>query len=307
MKILDLKLTYSCNNDCKYCCQDRSLRKLQTNFSVEKVNEIFEKENNYGEIEKVVLTGGEPTLNDNLEDIVKLISHYQIKNIQLQTNGRRLRDREYLNRLLECGVNGFGISLHGSSAEMHEAFTNTAGSYADVIEALELLKEKQCRVSLNCVLTRHNVNYLNEIVRFIEENSYASSLQFAFIHITGKAESGLKDYVSITQAANAVRALLNERNNKIRITTEAIPLCLMYGCEKHVAELLNNTEVITYDFHTRRSFTKELKHVFKIKFDKCKECIFYDYCDGTWREYPKEFGDDEFIPVKTFRSNYNDV
>lgn len=306
MRILDLKLTYRCNNDCKYCCQERALRRIKSDLSVDDVNRIINEEN-ADSIDKVVLTGGEPTLNPNLVEIVSCIRERGIKNIQLQSNARTLKQKDYLAHLLECGINGFGISLHGCTAVMHEAFTGTPSSFDDVYKALINIREASIPVALNCVITKHNVDSLGDILSFVEENRLGTSLQFAFIHITGKAESGLNDYVSITEASQAIRSLAKEHRAKIKLTTEAIPLCLMYGCEKMVSELTNNAEVVTYDYRSRREFSDARINIYKTKFVKCKECLFYNHCEGTWIEYPREYGENEFVPVKIFRSNYNDA
>ena len=306
MNILDLKLTYRCNNDCKYCCQERSLRRLKSDISIAMVKNFLTQEN-VDKIDKVVLTGGEPTLNPYLGEIAKCIKDRQIKNIQLQTNARTLKNKDYLDYLIHCGINGFGISLHGCTAMMHEAFTGTSRSFNDVFEALINIREIKILVSLNCVITKHNVDKLEDILTFVTDNNLATSLQFAFIHITGKAESGLKDYVSITEAANAVRMLEKKHRAKIKIATEAIPLCLMYGCEKLVSELTNTADIVTYDYRLRREFSEDRVNKYKTKFEQCKKCLFFSHCEGTWIEYPKEYGQTEFVPVKTFRRNYVDA
>lgn len=301
-KILDLKLTYKCNNNCNYCCQDRKLRTIDSELSIDKIQTILEKEKN---ISKVVLTGGEATLSKDLEEIVKLIRRKGITNIQLQSNAKKLSAKKYLELLVAAGINSFGISLHGCNASMHEAFTGTEGSFDKVIKALMNLRDFNLPVALNCVITKHNVNNLEDILQFVEKNKFASSIQFAFIHITGKAESEITDYVRISEAAKKIREAISfSKDFGIKIYTEAIPFCLMEGFEKNVSELRNKNHVITYDFRERRDFSELISDKFKSKYPKCKKCLFNSMCDGTWIEYPHIFGYDEFIPVTHFRSKY---
>lgn len=304
-KIIDIKLTYRCNNDCKYCCQDRKLRTVNSDLTLEGINEIFDKET---DVAKVVLTGGEATLVSNLVEIVETISKKSCSNIQLQTNAKKLKDMIYLQKLIRAGISSFGISLHGCNSDMHEAFSGTKGSFEDVIQALENIKKCGKPVALNCVVTRHNVKSLKDIYDYVKENKFASSIQFAFIHITGKATEGISDFVSISEAAQGVKSVLRtireDENNSIMVYTEAIPLCLMEGFEKNVSELRNHTEVITYDYRERREFSGALSDKFKKKGPNCNTCLFDSFCDGTWSEYPEQNGFDEFIPVKTFRRDY---
>lgn len=301
-KVLDLKLTYRCNNDCKYCCQDRKLRRVESELSLNRVKSILDTER---DIDKVVLTGGEATLSKNIFDIINLIKSMGISNVQLQSNAKKLKSKDYLSELIEAGITSFGISLHGCSKEMHEAFTGTEGSFDEVICALNNLKDYIVPITLNCVLTKYNVNYLKEIVEFVQKNEYATALQFAFIHITGKAESGMSDYVKISEAAAKVKeVLLHSRPERLKIFTEAIPFCLMQGFEKNVSELYSDYSTVTYDYRERRDFSKSVRDTFKSKGTNCVKCLFYYMCDGPWIEYPREYGYDEFIPVTNFRSEY---
>lgn len=301
-KVLDLKLTYRCNNDCKYCCQDRQLRKVKSDLSLEQILSILDKEKN---VSKVVLTGGEATLSENLLEIIRAIKAKGISNIQLQSNAKKLKSKDFLSALIDAGIDSFGISLHGCSQEMHEAFTGTKDSFEDVISALKNIREYANPVALNCVLTKFNIHHLKEIVDFVRENNYASSIQFAFIHITGKAESGISDFVRISEAANEIKQTLStEQSETIKIITEAIPFCLMEGFEKHVSELYAEYQTISYDYLVRRDFSNLLPAVFKTKGENCTRCLFNSLCDGTWIEYPRFFGYDEFVPVVNFRGKY---
>lgn len=300
MKIIDLKLTYRCNNDCRYCCQDRRLRAAETDFHSSDVERILDSEIPHG-IDKVVLTGGEPTMNKELESIAQCTKERGIRTIQLQTNARRLKDSAFLGRLISSGVNCFGISLHGHNAEVHEAFTGGNGSFCDLVEALENLKQYNLPVSLNCVITRHNVRYLKDIL-FFARQMCANAIQFAFIHITGKAENGTSDFVSITDAASAVKTAVDDAAQdgtlgSIKVTTEAIPPCLMKGHERMVSELFNDAEIITYDYTGRREFSHSMPLELKSKGPLCSGCICSSVCEGTWAEYPRLYGFGEFVPV----------
>lgn len=306
MRILDLKLTYKCNNDCQYCCQERELRKVKSDFSKDDVQRIMEREWKLG-IDKVVLTGGEPTLNEELEEIARLIRDIGVRILQLQTNARLLDDEEYLVRLIKAGVNNFAISMHGSTEDMHEAFTHTPESFQQLMNALRLINQYKMPIALNCVITKHNIKHLKEIITFVHDNNLANSLQFAFIHMTGKAKCGISDFVTISEAARAVKEACDGISyDDLNVTTEAIPFCKMYGHEKMVSELYNDAEIITYDFRERREFTKARQSLFKYKPKICEKCIFNSVCEGTWAEYAEVYGYGEFVPIKEFRRNYDE-
>lgn len=301
-KVIDLKLTYQCNNDCIYCCQERELRYKETFLTTTKINDFLQNSNI--KYDKAVLTGGEPTLNSELIQIVTLLTKYHIPEIQLQTNGRLLSNMEYLHKLIKNGVNSFGISLHGHNEKIHEAFTGTNNSFNEVILGLENLKKFNLPVTLNCVITKHNIDFLKNIIDFVLKRKYCNQIQFAFIHITGKAKNKTSDFVRITDVANKIKEVIDLYKDKIVILTEAIPLCLMYKHEKNVAELYSIFDTTVLDFRSTINFTSEMKRNFKAKGIDCNKCIFFEICDGPWIEYPTIYGYDEFKPVYYFRSEY---
>ncbi|HOF00864.1 MAG TPA: radical SAM protein [Spirochaetota bacterium] len=298
-KILDLKLTYRCNNNCLYCCQDRNLRKLNSDLTIEYVKKTVNEEL---PISKVVLTGGEPTTHSKIVEIIEYLHKKQVPNIQLQTNAKTLSDKIFLKNLINAGINSFGISIHGYNEYTHEAFTNTKNSFSNLVKALENIRYFDIPVALNCVVTKHNIDCLDKIYQFVIYNDFANTLQYAFIHITGNAKLGLTDYVNITEAAEAIKIIIAKNTNpNTKIFTEAIPFCLMTNYEKNVSELYINDNVVICDFREKKHFRQKS---FKNKPSTCKKCLFNSICPGTWMEYPEIFGTEEFIPIKEFRSKY---
>ena len=60
----------------------------------------------------VFLTGGEPTLHPNLENLVRLSKRAGAEQVAIQTNGVLCSDRSRVARLREAGLTGALVSLH---------------------------------------------------------------------------------------------------------------------------------------------------------------------------------------------------
>jgi len=68
----------------------------------------------------VQLSGGEPTLRDDLPEIVGLARRTGFEFIQVNTNGVRLaRDLPYLRRLKEAGLSCVYLQFDGLSDDVH--------------------------------------------------------------------------------------------------------------------------------------------------------------------------------------------
>lgn len=303
MKILDIKLTYNCNNHCCLCCQNDRIKNCSSDISLDSIYafiDSFPKDDTIST--KIVLTGGEPTLHPQILEIIRYIRDSGYKNIQLQSNLTLQNSNIVLNDLLKSGITNFGISLHGHNAEIHEKFTCTKGSFDCTVRNLKLLSSLRIPVSLNCVLSRYNISYLSDIVEFVQSNSLADSIQFAFIHIMGRAELRHNLIPRISEAATEVhKAIRLIGNSKITVKTEAIPFCLMRGFEKHVAELEKLDDIVVLDKTGVLSFSEHRMECLKSKTARCKQCLFFSMCEGPWREYPSIFGWDEFEPVRSVK------
>ena len=111
----------------------------------------------------VQLSGGEPLLRKDLEDIVRAVKEptglpYTI----LVTNGRLFTPEKYL-ALRALGVNQFSISMDFPDAR-HDAFRRSPGLYAHLeklVPALAAMGHDD--VALNTAITRENLPALGEI------------------------------------------------------------------------------------------------------------------------------------------------
>jgi len=112
---MDLALTYRCNNACGHCYvgRDRSVDELDT----EAWREILRKLWDIG-IFHVAFTGGEATMRDDLPELVGIAEDLGMVS-GLLTNGRRLSDKKYLQRLIDEGIDYFQITLESSDKKIH--------------------------------------------------------------------------------------------------------------------------------------------------------------------------------------------
>jgi uncharacterized radical SAM superfamily Fe-S cluster-containing enzyme len=111
---MDLAITYRCNNDCAHCYNAR--QRDYPELTTTQWKQILDKLWSIG-IPHVVFTGGEPTLR---EDLAELISHAE-QNGQitgLNTNGRRLSDKGYLDGLIKAGLDHVQITVESHDPEI---------------------------------------------------------------------------------------------------------------------------------------------------------------------------------------------
>ena len=164
-KYIVLSIWHNCNSDCSICMLasvKSDMPVIEFDLYRDYIGQIIQT----GQYANLILSGAEVTTFQELERYVRYASSTgYFEKIQIQTNGRRLKEREYVRGLVEAGVNEFFVSIHGLE-QGHDAVTRVPGSFRETMAGLENLESFDVNVITNTVLTRPN---LPEVVRLMEQ------------------------------------------------------------------------------------------------------------------------------------------
>jgi AdoMet-dependent heme synthase len=159
--LYSLELTPSCGNHCTGCgnvfAPDRQPQPLSAN-QWDQILHILKPHAQF-----LKLTGGEPTLHPQFAAIVQAVVKTGIP-FTLFTNARWRNPHAIIDLLKTAPHTGLLISLHGSDAAAHEAFTHTPGSFQETCENIRRAAAAGLRVHTSTVLTLHNYNRVPEVV-----------------------------------------------------------------------------------------------------------------------------------------------
>ncbi len=161
-----ISIWFGCNSNCSICMLSRNRQNLPIpGFDTfRQVTAHVARENRY---EGIILSGGEVTTFRELENYVRFAAGLgRFKKIQIQTNGRRLSDRGYVERLIEWGVNEFFLSVHGLGA-VHDVITGVSGAFGEVEAALANLAAFDVNVISNSVLTKINYDNFSSLIAYL--------------------------------------------------------------------------------------------------------------------------------------------
>jgi hypothetical protein len=229
------------------------------------------------ESDNIILHGGEPTLRNDLLNIIAAAREKGCRRIKLITNGRSFSNMQNLRQVMNAGASLIEITLWGSNANLHEHLSRTPGSFWETMTGVGNLSEIPhdkflciripiCKENLsdieNTVITALNMGAHRLILSMQDQ---ALSVQSAFSHI-----------------ANAINISIF---NRVWILTEGIPICSMQGLEPHISEIYSGWDTIYQRMYQKNK--------------ECVECIYKDLCPGPDARYVKRFGNREFSPVRT--------
>ncbi len=195
---MDLALTYRCNNSCVHCYNesDRLLEELDVN----QWKTVLEKIWDIG-IPHVVFTGGEPTLIPFLPELIRHAEKLGMIT-GLNTNGRRLKDAPFVERLVKSGLDHVQVTLESHDAAIHDQITLAKGAWAETIAGIRNALASPLFVMTNTTLLRSNSGSLAETLAFLEE------LHVPTVGLNGLIYSGRGALVNESIAEDDLPALL---------------------------------------------------------------------------------------------------
>lgn len=153
-----LRVTMKCDLACPHCLAAK--RKGYAELATRQWLTLISQFPGIG-VEKVLLTGGEPLLRDDIVTIVEAISHVGIQ-ADLNSNLQRM-DLGLIRELKQAGLSEISVSLEGPE-EVHDRMHGRIGSYARLIEAINWAAENNIPVDTSCCLTKDNYNHIVDLI-----------------------------------------------------------------------------------------------------------------------------------------------
>jgi len=293
-RTVDIKTGYSCNNNCVHCVASDS-RGVQPDLDTAKILDLLRKFR--VDCKDLVLTGGEVTLRADAPYLVEMTGTLGYRYITIQTNGRMLAYKELCERFVSAGTTGFVVAIHGSNLDIHNEITR-CDSFEQTVQGIKNLISLKANVATNTVISRYNMKDLPAIAEFLIGIGI-KKIKLTYPHILGNARINAEEIlIRKTEVLPYLHEAIDRcRAGRASVMVEAIPYCLMQGYEEHVVEPVSPpTSMWGGENNFIQDYIQHRKNVDKLKRVECLACAYNDLCEGPWKEYPGDFGWDEFQP-----------
>lgn len=168
-----IKATDICNAKCDFCIEQSSCRKENSDNLLKNVDLMLrEMEKNHC-LYSVSVTGGEPTLYKDFEELCVILSKYDIKFLTLNTNGFGLdKYRKHIDGLFDF-VN---ISRHSVDDAVNDGIFNTHVLSKEELKNIKNTYSKT-KFRLQCVIG-NGTNTIEDVNNFIEKYEFADDFSF---------------------------------------------------------------------------------------------------------------------------------
>jgi MoaA/NifB/PqqE/SkfB family radical SAM enzyme len=163
--IIQFQYDYTCNFRCVHCSVKRFQGKKEGRFfTINDVEELSRQADEMG-LAHIVITGGEPLVFPDFDDIVKAIDPQKFY-ITSDTNGWFL-DAEKAKHLKSIGVDKIQLSIDSLLATEHDDFRRKAGSHKRAVKAIDATLDAGLNIIIQTVVTKQRIKS-KEFIDFVE-------------------------------------------------------------------------------------------------------------------------------------------
>ena len=190
---LYIKINDGCNAKCKFC----SNREMQDmgKLDLEKLEYVLKYFNEKQLLNRISITGGEPTLKlDLLNDVANLI--YKVipdATVTINTNGNNLR--ELVNLDVIDKIEGIHISRHHYEDKINEKIFGAAvANEEDIKYVMGNVKNKKI-LRLNCLLMKNNIDRIEEVEKYLEFASKLGIFRVGFVSLMKINDYSIENFI----------------------------------------------------------------------------------------------------------------
>lgn len=185
-------ITTKCNQNCKYCHRFLGVNDLTYEENKKILNNLIKDG-----VNNITWTGGEALLYPNLKELLKISQENGIKN-KLITNGMVLAQNENMREILDY-LDSLTLSLDTINDDTNEELGRGRNHFEEVKTILDYVKGKSLKVNINTVVSKKNINEMEQLGEFLNNYNISKWKFFKFMPLRETAERN-KDEFAITDA-----------------------------------------------------------------------------------------------------------
>jgi len=226
-------LTYKCNLRCKICRIWERPHKEE--LSAQNIEKIFKSLHNLNWLD---LSGGEPTLKDDLIEIAKVIikNSKNLSFFHISTNGQ-MPDKVFslAKEVIKSNITFMAnVSLDGPE-DINDQLKGVKGAYANSIETFKLLKGlNKGQIYLSCTLSDYNIGHIDRLLLELKRDLprfSLSDLHFNIFHTSSHYYKNqfmngtsnldfekLKQYLTLSKNGNFIKKFIEGRYLRLLCT-----------------------------------------------------------------------------------------
>jgi MoaA/NifB/PqqE/SkfB family radical SAM enzyme len=262
-RILTFFVTNRCNARCAHCFNWKADRKDE--MSLEEIKKI-----DFGFFDSVSITGGEPTLRD---DIIEICRHVSSKNkFTLNTNGILTGRIEKIISAEGSKKINVNVSLDGTSA-VHDSIRGVK-CFDSAISTIRICRKMNVDVKIVSTVSRYNMDNISDLMEYLTKGGFIRKKGDVVFNIT----RGLDHIFNVESSLTYYH---NPRDNKAMLSLDELK-----GAYANIKKFMTNQNKIVWEYSIK--ILSIHKKIFPC-FAGTREMILHSNGDVSACEYTRPF------------------
>jgi hypothetical protein len=234
-----VEVTDRCNMKCTYCFANSSMDE-SLDPDMDTIRLMFETVKKcQNEPTCIQISGGEPTIRNDLPEIIRMGKEIGINHIELNTNGIRMAsDQEYFDKIAAAGVDAIYLGFDGVSDDIYMQRTGRKmlGIKTEVINRCE--KAGIGVVLVPLVAKGYNLHEVGSIIDFAASRVPAvRGVHFQPVFHSGRSPSDMTDKITILKLLQEIE---EQTNGQIKVSNFTPALMPHAHCGATCLTLIDN-------------------------------------------------------------------
>ena len=195
--------TRTCNLKCRHCYMSSDAKKYQNELTTAEAKQFIDDLADFN-VPVLLFSGGEPLIRP---DFFELADYAAKKGVRptLSTNGTLITP-EVARKIKDIGVGYVGISLDGLR-EVNDIFRGKAGAFEAAMNGIKNCVAVDQRVGLRFTINHHNIQELENIFDFIEEENI-NRVCFYHLVYSGRGNQMMDEDVTAEESRRAMDIII---------------------------------------------------------------------------------------------------
>ncbi len=265
---------YKCNNRCIFCFEADREFPYKSAKQIKKEVRIIRKNFDF-----INFMGQEPSLRDDIIELISYAKSLGFKQIGITTNGRMFAYQDFTKNILESGLNQIGLTMAGSTAQMHDLHTVTRGSFEQALIGIKnilLYKKPDLSFLLNLMITQINFKDLVEMVDFYADLGIKEINIGHIMPLNKKIVHSKKVVAQMSQVVPFLVDCQDKYGQQIKFLFVEYPACILPESYRDLA------------------FPCLEENPQKRRIKLCQKCQYKDRCTGISKSYLALYDPQEF-------------
>lgn len=253
-----IEVTERCNLDCSFCFADAG-----GNYGpdMETIGFYYDRIMESSQGCNIQISGGEPTMREDLPRIIRLGHKKGFRFIQLNTNGLKLADYDYVLKLKEAGLNSVFLQFDGLDDGIYEKLRG-----ARILEKKLKAINNLCKAGIGTILVVTVVPGINDhclydIVKFGSENiPGVRGVHFQPVSYFGRIPKIPTDEDRIT-LPEVMSKLSDQSDGTIDIKDFKAPCCENSYCSFNGSFIVRDDKLVAIGNNRKRPSEKSLEKI----------------------------------------------